>query len=153
MKMRFVVGTKKWLLALTAATAGAIAVAAPLSEQEKLLVGTWYGEFQPSVEKPIQRFLMTRKEDGSFELHARLYERGKSSGEMRNKGLWGVSNGMYFTLTTEAAGKPTDLRMAEVSNPYVVRSLSGDTFVYQHIPSGNQFRVVRVDPSSAKLPD
>lgn len=137
--------------ALACALCGA-AAAAP-SEQEALATGTWYGEFSAGPDQPLQRFLTTRSADGTFALVARLYDRGRSTSELRNKGLWGVSNGMYFTVTTEVDGKRTDPRTADLVNPYLVRSLVAGSFEYQHIPSGRIFRVMRVDPAMTRLPD
>jgi len=100
---------------------------------------------------PLQRFLTTRRSDGSFTLVARLYEPGKPPSELVNSGLWGVSNGLYFTVTTEVNGARTNTRSAETVNPYLVRELQGDSFVYQHVLSGNVFRVNRVSPDT-RLP-
>lgn len=140
-----------WWGALPLLFCGA-AAAAP-SEQEALATGTWYGEFSAGPDQPLQRFLTTRLADGTFSLVARVYEKGRSKSELRNKGLWGVSNGVYFTVTTEVDGKRTDPRNADLVNPYLVRSLVAGTFEYQHIPSGRIFRVTRVDPAITRLPD
>jgi len=128
------------------------ATAAP-SEQETLATGTWYGEFSPGPGQPLQRFLTTRLADGTFMLVARLYENGRAKSELRNAGLWGISNGLYFTVTTEVDGKRLDPRNAEMANPYLIRSLAAGTFEYQHIASGRLFRVKLVDPAITRLPD
>lgn len=125
--------------------------AAP-SESETLAVGTWYGEFAGGAGQPLQRFLTTRLADGTFSLRARVYELGRFQ-ELNNRGLWGISNGMYFTVTTEVDGKRSDFRTADVTNPYLVRKLAVGEFEYQHIPSGRVFYVRRVDPATARLPD
>lgn len=145
-------GWAKWMAALALACFAAAAPAAP-SEQEAMAAGTWYGEFSGGAGQPLQRFLTTRAADGTFTLHARLYDKGRTTSELRNSGLWGVSNGMYFTVTTEINGKRTDFRSADVTNPYLVRNLTAISFEYQHIPSGHMFRVTRVDPATARLPD
>lgn len=143
------------LAALLVACACHAAAGAPqqVSMQEQLAVGTWYGEFSGGADKPLQRFLMTRNADGSFTLTARMYERGKLSAELVNTGLWGVSNGMYFTYTTRVNAADTDRKDPAVVNPYLIRKLTDSEFVYQHIPSGNEFRVIRVNPATARLPD
>ncbi len=128
------------------------AVAAP-SDQETLATGTWYGEFSAGADQPLQRFITTRQADGSFSLVARLYQKGRATTELRNKGLWGISNGLYFTVTTEVDGKRTDPSNAELTNPYLVRGLNSGAFEYQHIASGRLFRVTRVDPAITRLPD
>lgn len=129
------------------------ATAGPPSESEQLMVGTWYGEFAPDPSKPVQRFITTRNADGSFALHARLYDHGKVIGELRNRGIWGVSNGMYFTVTTEVNERKTDPRIPDVINAYLVQVLAGNDFEYVHVASGNRFKVARVPPGTARLPD
>ena len=146
--------TGRWVRGLVACVAAAAAPAmAAQSDVEIMATGTWYGEGSPVPDKPLQRFLATRKPDGSYVLQARLYEKGKPTVELRNVGLWGISNGLYFTVTTEVNGMRTDPKSVEVTNPYLVRSLTAEAFEYQHIPSGNLFRVVRVDPVTTRLPD
>lgn len=127
--------------------------AGTLSESEQLMVGTWYGEFAPDPAKPVQRFITTRNPDGSFAIHARLYDHGKAIGELHNRGIWGVSNGMYFTVTTDVNGRKTDPRIPDVINAYLVQGLAGNEFEYVHVASGNHFKVVRVQPDKARLPD
>jgi hypothetical protein len=144
---------RRWLAGLLGLAMAGAAGALPLSEQEKTAVGTWYGEFSSGADKPLQRFLSTRQPDGTYVLQARLYEKGKPTTELRNKGLWGISNGLYFTVTTEVNGLRTDFKSPEVSNPYLVRALGPEVFEYQHIPSGNLLRAIRVDPEKARLPD
>ncbi|MBC5763567.1 hypothetical protein [Ramlibacter albus] len=145
---------KKFLTALSAA----IALAAPAwsqthSDPEKKAAGTWYGEYQPAPRQALQRFVTTRAADGTFTLHARMYENGKVVAELKNRGLWGVSNGMYFTVTTEVNDLPTEARKPDVINAYLVQKLEGDEFEYMHVASGNRFRVKRVEAGSVRLPD
>ena len=123
------------------------------SAGETRLVGTWMGEFSPNASSPVQRFITTRRADGTFDLQARMYQDGKMIGEARNNGMWGVSNGMYFTVTTQVNGKPSDPKRPEAVNAYLVKSLEADRFSYVHVASGGEFTVTRVDPASARLPD
>lgn len=129
------------------------AMATGLSAQEQLAVGTWYGEFSAGAGQPVQRFINTRLADGTYALVARMYDKGKPTAELRNRGLWGISNGLYFTITTEINGQRVDPAKADVAQPYLVQSLNGTSFEYAHIGSGNRFRVTRVDPATARLPD
>jgi hypothetical protein len=141
---------------VTATLMIAMTLTAPLhaapSEPEALATGTWYGEFSGGSNQPLQRFLTTRLADGTFTLRARVYDKGRFQ-ELNNQGLWGISNGLYFTVTTEVDGKRADFRTADVTNPYLIRKLAGNDFEYQHIPSGRIFHVKRVDPATAHLPD
>ena len=138
------------LVLILAATAACATVAAP-SDAESQAVGTWYGEFTEAG-APTQRFLTTRFPDGTYTLRARLYDKNPPT-ELVNRGLWGISNGLYFTITTEINGQPVDARNAQAANHYLVQSQSPTEFVYRHLASNRSFRVVRVDPAAARLPD
>lgn len=141
---------KPLLVLVLAATAATAAVAAP-SDAESQAVGTWYGEFAETG-APAQRFLTTRLPDGTYILRARLYDKSPPT-ELVNRGLWGISNGLYFTITTEINGQAVDARNAQAANHYLVQSQSATELVYRHLPSNRSFRVVRVDPATARLPD
>jgi hypothetical protein len=144
----------KIALALHAALAlAAPAAAQKHSDAESRAVGTWYGEYQPAPRQALQRFITTRSADGTFVLHARMYDNGRLVADLRNSGLWGVSNGMYFTVTTEVNDRRTEARTPEVINAYLVQKLDGDDFEYVHVASGNRFRVKRVEAGSVRLPD
>ncbi len=121
------------------------------SAAEAMLVGTWLGAFQPQPGAPLQRFLTTRRADGTYTLVARMYEEGKPPSELVNSGLWGVSNGLYFTVTTEIDGVRTDSRNPVMINAYLVGELQPDAFGYQHVLSGYRFQVTRVAPDT-RLP-
>lgn len=119
------------------------------SASEALLIGTWYGEYAPGPGAPVQRHVTTRRADGTFSLQARLYEPGKPPSDVLvNNGLWGVSNGLYFTVTTEVNGGRTDSRNPEIVNSYLVRDLQRNAFTYQHVLSGTELKVTRVPPET-----
>lgn len=136
-----------------AAPAPAQPVQTAHSPEEDAMVGTWYGEFLPEVAAPLQRFITVRKADGTFTLHARMYQNDKLIGEARNTGLWGISNGIYFTVTTEVNGVRSDPKLPQAINAYLVKSLKTDRFEYVHFATGRDFVVTRVDPAKAHLPD
>jgi hypothetical protein len=148
----FLNGWAMRMSALVLAFAACVPAALASSDQESLAIGTWYGEVS-TPGQPLQRFLTSRAPNGTFVLQTRLYDKGRAISELRNSGLWGISNGMYFTFTTEVNGKQTDSSRSEMTNPYLVRSLNATSFEYQHIPSKGIFRVIRVDPATARLPD
>lgn len=136
-----------------AALAASSARADSGSDAEKLMVGSWYGESAPSSGKLLQRFVTTRHADGTYSLHARLYDKGKVVADMRHGGLWGVSHGLYFTITTEVNGRKSSPRSSDAMNAYSVQALGADSFEYVHVASGNRFRVRRLAPTAARLPD
>jgi hypothetical protein len=143
---------KKAALGLALAAAiGHGAAAAPQSEAESALTGTWLGEFRPSSDQPLQRFLTRRRADGTFEIMARLYDPQKPVQEVVNSGLWGVSNGLYFTVTTVINGQKTDVKSPDTVNSYVVQSLQPGEFAYRHVLSGYNFQVRKV-PDDTRLP-
>lgn len=144
---------KVWVIACFWLALVPAAWAAGLSDQERMAAGTWYGEFSSGAGQPLQRFINTRHEDGTFSVVARLYEKGKPATELRNSGLWGVSNGLYFTITTEIGGQRTDTKRADINHAYLIRALTADAFEYQHVQSGNMFRVTRANPATVRLPD
>ncbi|HTH77777.1 MAG TPA: hypothetical protein VL593_02280 [Ramlibacter sp.] len=154
--MQFV---RRVLRAVFAIALFSLAFAAPTfaqaahSPEEQAMVGTWYGEFLPEVNAPLQRFITVRKADGTFTLHARMYQNDKLIGEARNSGLWGISNGIYFTVTTEVNGVRSDPKLPQAINAYLVKSLKPDRFEYVHFATGRDFVVTRVDPEKAQLPD
>ena len=124
------------------------------SPAEQRMVGTWLGEFaNTGTAFPLQRFLTTRKDDGTFLIVARLYENGKMIAETHNAGLWGISNGIYFTVTTDVNGKRSDPKLPEAINAYLVQSLTADRFEYVHVATGRHFIVTRADAATARLPD
>lgn len=127
------------------------AFAGPPSADETTLAGTWLGEYAPAPGAPLQRFLTKRAADGSFTLVAKMYETGKPPIELVNTGIWGVSNGMYFTVTTTVNGTPTNTKNPETISPYLVRDLQKDSFTFQHVLSGVLLKVSRVAPDT-KLP-
>ncbi len=127
------------------------AVAGPPSVDELNLTGTWVGEYSPMPGAPVQRFLTTRNPDGTFTLIAKMYETGKTPTELVNTGIWGVSNGMYFTVTATVNGTPTNTRNPETISPYLVRELQKDSFTFQHVLTGVLLKAKRVAPDT-KLP-
>lgn len=127
------------------------ALAGPPSADETALVGTWLGEYAPAPGAPVQRFLTQRAADGTFTLVSRMYEPGKAPTELVNTGIWGISNGMYFTVTSSVNGIPTNTRNPETISPYLVRDLQKDTFTFQHVLTGVLLKVSRVAPDT-RLP-
>jgi hypothetical protein len=144
---------KIWLLGLCIGASGwaTQALAGPPSADESTLVGTWLGEYAPAPGAPVQRFLTKRAPDGTFTLVSRMYEAGKAPTELVNTGIWGISNGMYFTVTSSVNGMPTNTRNPETISPYLVRELQKDSFTFQHVLTGVLLKVSRVAPET-KLP-
>lgn len=140
--------------ATPAAPASAVA---QVSLAERTLVGTWYGESgftgaTGASGAQLQRFLTTRRADGTYSLEVRTYENGKPTVRLTNTGLWGISNGLFFTVTTEVDGRQTAIREPTYTAAYLVRSIGGNEFAYQHIGSGRELQVVRTGPDT-RLPD
>lgn len=142
----------KWLMSVIAITLMTMQAAWAASPQEQAAAGRWFAEYAPNAQAPVQRFIMQRNTDGTFILQSRMYAQGKMVGELRNAGLWGISNGLFFTVTTEVNGQKTDTKNPETVNPYLVRTLEKDRFVYQHIPTGTVLNARMVD-AAFQLPN
>ncbi|HVR54885.1 MAG TPA: hypothetical protein VMS38_34510 [Pseudorhodoferax sp.] len=125
--------------------------AAGASPAERALQGVWTWEYQPEG-GALQRFLLERRADGTFTLLSRSYAAGRASTELLNAGLWGVSNGLYFTVTTEVNGQRVNVRDSALYNPYVIVGLQGDVLRYRHLPTGIELRTRKV-PATTRLPD
>lgn len=141
------------LLAIAALGVATHAASQDRSAAEMRMTGTWQGEFSPSAQAPVQRFITVRRDDGTFSVHARMYQGGRMVAEVRNAGLWGISNGMYFTVTTDVNGVKSDPKSPEATSAYLVQALEADRFDYVHVASGSRFVVRRIDPAAARLPD
>lgn len=123
----------------------------PRSWLEKAVTGSWYGETGPAS-APTQRFITTRRADGSFTLELRTYTPGKPTLTISNSGVWSISNGLFLTVVTRVNGRPVNAREAIFTSAYAVRSISGNEFQYQHVLTGTELKVVRVFPDF-RLPD
>jgi hypothetical protein len=152
---RFNFSTGRRWLAAAAVGLLALCCAAPGFAQDhnakaQDAVGTWVGEVKEG--NKVERFITVREADGTYSVHARIYENGKGTSDIRNSGLWGISNGLYFTVITEVNGTKADMRNPQLSNSYIIQLLDANTFEYTHLASGYRFRVVRAQPGT-KLPD
>lgn len=121
------------------------------SAAEAALQGVWAWELT-APGGALSRFLIQRRPDGNFTLISRTYAAGRATAELVNGGLWGVSNGLYFTVTTEVNGQRVDTRDSALYNPYVILALEGDVLRYRHLPTGLELRTLKVRPDT-RLPD
>lgn len=138
----------------TASAAAPAPMAAPAgaaSPAELALQGLWTWEYQPEG-GALQRFLLERRADGTFTLVSRSYTAGRATTELVNTGLWGVSNGLYFTVTTQVNGQRVNVRDSALYNPYVIVGLQGEELRYLHLPTGIELRTRKV-PATTRLPD
>jgi hypothetical protein len=122
-----------------------------LSPAEAALQGVWTWELSAG-DGAVSRFLIQRRADGQFTLIARTYQPGRPTTELANGGLWGVSNGLYFTVTTQINGQRIGTRDSALYNPYVIVALEGDVLRYLHLPTGMEIRTRKV-PADFRLPD
>ena len=123
------------------------------SHAEQLMVGTWFGDaVLPGKPETLQQFLATRRADGTYTLEVRNYQEGRMRQRIVNSGVWGISNGIYVTLTTDVEGQKTVLSDPSYTQVYVLRGLSANEFRYTHVGSGREFRVVR-STADFRLPD
>lgn len=122
------------------------------SAAELALQGVWIWDYQPTEGGPLQRFLLERRADGSFTMVSRSYTAGRATSQLVNAGLWGVSNGLYFTVTVQVDGQRVNMRDSALYNPYVIVGLQGEELRYVHLPTGIELRTRKV-PATTRLPD
>lgn len=125
--------------------------AAP-SELVKKVAGSWYGEYARAG-APTQRYLMTRREDGFYELWARLYDpSGRAAQETRELSRWRTSGADQVEFQPVARnGQPIDVS-ARQPMQFTLLSSSADTLVFRLHGTSEQMQVFRVS-ASHRLPD
>jgi hypothetical protein len=120
------------------------------------LIGKWLGESNVSDGSKV-RELIDRHADGTFVVYFHFAENGKDR-EQTEAGYWGISGGIYFTLTRTmkdgARFVPVNVKDPTYYDAYKALSLSPSEFVYKSLASGEQFSVKRVgeDSSSERVP-
>lgn len=113
-----------------------------------LLLGAWFRE-QAQDDDTIMSEEAFFNIDGSFEITFSNY---RASGELIDQitelGDWGVVGDIHFTLTkSEISDKKhyaADLSDADNYHAYQILQLDNHQFVYQHVVTGEQYRLVKI---------
>lgn len=121
----------------------------PGQEQERreLMIGAWLGESK-TKDGRIQKWLVKRSADGTYQIHFRRYEKKGKVTDHLEAGHWGISGDIYFSTVRAiyrgGAMQPTDPADPYIYDAYTVVELTSKTFTYQHRSTGNRFSVERV---------
>lgn len=130
-----------------------IDVDAPLTSAEAqarrdLLVGTWYGD-QPTADGGRAREIARLHPDGAFELYFRRTNAAGEETSWGDAGFWGLVRDLHFTITLanidDGVFLPADTTDAARYSVYRVIELTGTSFVYQSLVTGNVYSLERVD--------
>lgn len=118
------------------------------------MMGRWLGEADTKDGKH-SKWLMERRLDGSYTVKFQLFQASKKVLEQIEVGVWGISAGIYFTMTREMIegmeSRPVDTTLATYYDAYDVLSLDDSTFRYRSRESGDVFTVKKV-ADSFRLP-
>ena len=113
----------------------------------ELLVGRWYGN-QPKKDGGSHRFIKDKKRDGTYEITFRFCEPDGQYEEQTERGRWGHSRAIYFTIVEKISFSgidiDTDAEDPRTYDAYEIISLDEDTFVYKWLYDGSVFTAKRV---------
>lgn len=119
-------------------------------QQRSLLVGTWFGDAK--TKDGGRRLQITqRAPSGTYKVTFRVFEPSGQTWEQSEVGFWGVSGGVYFTITkgwvdgeSFSEANPTD---ASLNDAYQIVELTEERFIYRALQSGNEYSLSRVADS------
>lgn len=119
----------------------------PQEIQRSLLVGKWFGDAE--TKEGGRRLQITyRAPDGTYKVTFRFFEPSGQMWEQSEVGFWGVSGGVYFTITKGwldgeqfSEADPTD---ASLNDAYQILELTQEQFRYRALQSGNEYSLSRV---------
>jgi hypothetical protein len=111
------------------------------------LIGTWLGE-SPVKDGSSVKFITQRGDDGSMKIHFRISSPKEQTRDQVEVGFWGISGGVYFTLTR---GMLQDGHVFAVNtkdstyyDAYRAVSISPSEFKYKSLSTQEEFIVKRV---------
>lgn len=119
-------------------------------QQRSRLVGKWFGDAR--TKDGGRRLQITqRAPNGTYKVTFRVFEPSGQTWEQSEVGFWGVSGGVYFTITkgwvdgdSFSEANPTD---ASLNDAYQIVELTQDRFIYRALQSGNEYSLSRVADS------
>ena len=118
-----------------------------LKQQRELVVGTWYSN-QNTDNGGSREEIARYARDGKYRLD---FKHTKSDGSIeysREVGYWGVSGNIFFSIFV---GQIVDGKLYQ-ANPedaynddaYKIDELNKESFIYEHVHTGNHFKSIRV---------
>jgi flagellar basal body rod protein FlgB len=119
----------------------------------KALEGKWFGEaFQPAINAQA-KWLMNRRNDGTFQItFAKYDEKQKLISKQTEEGTWSYQAYLYATATTKIDGEAVDVKDESYQDLYEIEDFSEGGMKYRHLKSGQLFQSKRV-PNDFKLPE
>lgn len=141
--------TKQW-------SEGGVPVDPTAQARRDLFVGRWYDR-QNAHDGSQTMSLMDVKLDGTYFESWRTLEKDGRVRFSEEKGRWGVSGNIFFTIATASTGNgkllvDVDQRNAYFYDAYIVENATQDANTIRHVVDGDEFVSRRVD-ADFSLPD
>ncbi|MDH3595982.1 MAG: hypothetical protein OEM93_14155 [Rhodospirillales bacterium] len=109
------------------------------------LEGSWFGERgEPGTGHLIQ-WLVHRRSDGTYTIEFHIYRDCSQPEIWLETGVWRFSKNLYFTMTLEVDGTPTDVDNPFYQDTYRVEGITPTEMRYTHLKSGRAYSVQRVE--------
>ncbi|CAH2903832.1 MAG: hypothetical protein PCALPYG88_7007 [uncultured Paraburkholderia sp.] len=126
-----------------------VPVDATAQAQRDLFVGRWYDR-QNARDGSQTMSLMDVNLDGTYFESWRTLEKDGSLAFSEEKGRWGVSGNIFFTIVTARTENGTlmvdvDQRNAYFYDAYIVEKADKDSNTIRHVVAGDEFVSRRVD--------
>ena len=117
------------------------------------LEGKWFGEaFQPALNTKA-KWLMNRRNDGTFHITFAKYDsKQKLISKQTEEGTWSYQAYLYATATTKIDGEVVDVKDESYQDLYEIEDFTDGVMKYRHFKSGQLFQSKRV-PNDFKLPE
>lgn len=117
-------------------------------EKWRLMVGKWYGS-QPLEQGGKKEWVITREENGFYEVSFRNQLRDGTIEERIEVGDWGIAESFYFSIfqgwIIEEQFVPADRNDPYNRDVYKVIRLTDQLFEYQNISTKERYTVKRVN--------
>ncbi len=118
-----------------------------LATQRSSLIGKWYGKTSVK-EGGVREWLRELRVDGTFTIKFKFTDEKKKVTEQVEAGHWGVSPGVYFSLTREVL-LGTGYSALDVTNPtlyddHKILKLGPEYFKYQSNETGTIYETFKV---------
>ena len=101
------------------------------------LVGSWYGEQYVNDIEKMQKWVMNRNSDGTYDAQFEFYEDGKKV-IATERGLWSYSRCLYSVIVEEVDGLP-----ALNQEVYRVNEINSSFMEYTNYRTKNVWRIYR----------
>lgn len=118
-----------------------------LAAQRSNLIGKWYGRTSVK-EGGVREWLRELRVDGTFTIKFKVTDGKKKVTEQVEAGYWGISPGIYFSLTREILLR-AGFSALDVTNPtfydaYTILELKPESFKYQSTETGEIYETFKV---------